>query len=163
MPDGLTGAEAADRNAVLDDVRDDVDFRVPRDEALPVLLHRRNIEVAETTAERDQVIVGQGLIAKQQYLMVNPSLMKCREHRGVDPAQVDAAHFRADAAAGRVHIERQPILDIAMHGLLLPQTRGSQRRRARAGVCVRSAAIDNDALTRAPRSWPRNGDTWPAS
>ena len=47
VPHGLAGAQAADRHAVFNDIRNDVDFRHALDEAPAVLLHRRVIEVAE--------------------------------------------------------------------------------------------------------------------
>jgi hypothetical protein len=65
VPDEFSGAEAADRDAVLQHVGDDVEFRFALDEAAAVLLHRGPVEWAKPAAVGDQVVVGQGLAAEQ--------------------------------------------------------------------------------------------------
>ena len=65
--------------AVLDHVRDDVDLRMPLDEAPAGLLDRRPVEIAEAAAERDQVVVAERLAAEQQDLMIEPGAMDRRE------------------------------------------------------------------------------------
>ena len=99
MPHRLARAEAADRHAVLDDVRDDVDLRVAFDEPPAVLLHGRLVEIAEAAAECDQIVVAQLLIANEQHLMVEPRAMDRREAAVVERAQVDAGDFGAERGA----------------------------------------------------------------
>jgi hypothetical protein len=53
VPDEFAGAEAADRSAILDYVRDDVDLGVTLDEPSAGLLYRRQIQLAEAPAEGD--------------------------------------------------------------------------------------------------------------
>jgi sodium-dependent dicarboxylate transporter 2/3/5 len=105
MPDGFTGAEAADGDAVLDDVRDDVDLGIPVDEPAPVLLDRRLIECAEAAAERDQVGVGELLIAHQDDGVIEPRLIEGAERRIIDDAEIDAADFGAERGAGGHDLE----------------------------------------------------------
>jgi sodium-dependent dicarboxylate transporter 2/3/5 len=109
VPHRLAGAEAANRDAVLDDVRHDVDLGMPFDEPAAVLLDRRLIEGAETAAERDQIAIAELLIAEQQYRMVEPRAMDLREGRLVYSTEIDTSYFGAERGAGRndVHLRVQ--------------------------------------------------------
>jgi hypothetical protein len=100
VPDGLAGAEAADRLAVrAEHVGDDVDFRMAGDEALAVLLHRREVEIAEAAAEGDEVGVGETLAAEEQDGMGEPGGVERGESGIVEIAEVDPGHFHPEAGA----------------------------------------------------------------
>ena len=101
VPDGLSGAETANRDAVFDDVRYDVDLGMSFDEAAAVLLDGRVIERAEPPAERDQIGVAELLIAEQQHGVLEPRAIDLREGRVVDRTKIHAPDFRAERSAGR--------------------------------------------------------------
>src|SRR6185503_2042736 len=82
-----------------------VDFRMPGDEPLAALLHRRLVEVAEPAAEGDQLLVGQRLIPEEQHLIIEPGAVNRCEGTIVDRAQVDALHFRAERGVHRPDAE----------------------------------------------------------
>ena len=105
VPHGFTGAETADRHAVLDHVRDDVNLGMPLDEPASVLLDGRVIERAEPAAERDQIVISELLMAKEDDRVVEPRLVNGGEGRVVDGAQIDAAYFRAERRAGGDDVE----------------------------------------------------------
>jgi sodium-dependent dicarboxylate transporter 2/3/5 len=105
MPDRLAGTEAADGDAVLDDVRHDVDFGVAVNEAAAVFLDGRMIERPEAAAEVDQIRVAKLLVAEQQHGVVEPRPIDDVERVSVDGAQVDATYFRTEGCAGRHHFE----------------------------------------------------------
>ena len=100
MPDGFTGAEAADRDTVLDDIGDDVDLGESLDEPAAVLLDRRLVERAEAAAEGNQIAVGELLIAEQYDRVVEPRLVDGGERRFTERTEIDAADFRAERSAG---------------------------------------------------------------
>jgi sodium-dependent dicarboxylate transporter 2/3/5 len=104
VPDGLAGAEAADGDAILDDVRHDVDFRTPLDETPAVLLDGRLVECAETPAEADQVGVGEPLVAEQDDGVIEPRLVDGGKRGFVNRPQIDAADFGAERGAGRDYV-----------------------------------------------------------
>jgi len=106
VPDRFTCAEAADGDAVFDDVRDDVDLGVAVDEAPAVLLDGRLVERAEAAAERDQVGVAELLTAEQQDGVIEPRLVDRCEGRIVDRSQIDAANLRTERGAGRNDVDR---------------------------------------------------------
>jgi hypothetical protein len=96
VPHRFACPEAADCQAVLHDVRDDVDFGVSLDEPPPGLLHGRAVEVAEAAAEAREILVGQCLIAEEQHLIIEPRPMHGREGLGVERAKIDALHVRPE-------------------------------------------------------------------
>jgi len=106
VPDRFTCAEAADGDAVFDDVRDDVDLGVAVDEAPAVLLDGRLVERAEAAAERDQVGVAELLTAEQHDGVIEPRLVDRCEGRIVDRSQIDAANLRTERGAGRNDVDR---------------------------------------------------------
>ena len=116
VPHRFARAEAADRNTVLDHVRDDVDFRMPVDEASPVLLDRREVQLAEPAAERDQVIVAQRLSAEQQHQMIQPGAMDRGKFAVVDATQIDPANLRAKRGTRRCHCDRHAALSSSISG-----------------------------------------------
>jgi hypothetical protein len=69
---------------------------VPLDKPPPGLLHGRVVEVAESTAEGREILVGQILISEEQHLIVEPCLMDCRKGLGIERAQIDALHGRSE-------------------------------------------------------------------
>ena len=108
VPDRLAGAEAADGDAVLDDVRHDVDFRKALDKPPAVLLNWRLIERSEAPAERDQVLIGQPLVAKQHDRVIEPRLIDGAERRLVDGTTIDAANFSAEGGSGGNDFQSPP-------------------------------------------------------
>src|SRR5262249_27841531 len=98
--------QAADGDAVFDDVRHDVDLGTALDEAPAVLLDGRLVERAETAAERDQIVVQEPLIADEQQGVIEPRLADRGERGLVEPAQIDAANLGAERGAGRNNLER---------------------------------------------------------
>ena len=114
VPHRLARAEAADRNTVLDHVRHHVDFRMPVDEASPVLLDRREIQLAEPPAERDHVIVAQCLSAEQQHQMIQPGAMNRGKFAVANATQIDPADLCAKRGAGRCHCDRHVALSSSM-------------------------------------------------
>ena len=101
VPHGLAGAEASDSDAVFDHVRHDVNLGMTFDEPAAILLDWRVIERAESTAEGDQVVVTELLIAKQEHRVVEPGAIDLGERRVIDRSEVDAANFRAECRRRR--------------------------------------------------------------
>jgi sodium-dependent dicarboxylate transporter 2/3/5 len=101
VPHGLAGTEAADGDAVLQDVRHDVDFREPLDEAPAVLLDGRLVERAEAEAERNQIGIGELLAAEQDHGVIEPRLVDLPESPIVNRTEIDALDFGAERGAGR--------------------------------------------------------------
>jgi len=124
VPDGFAGAEAADRDPVLDDVRHHVDLRMAVDEPPPVLLDGRLVERAEAAAERDQVAVGQLLIAKQHDGVIEPRLVDRCVGRIIDRSQIDAANFRTERGAGRNDVDRRAQQSHIEYGKISNSARG---------------------------------------
>jgi sodium-dependent dicarboxylate transporter 2/3/5 len=108
MPDGLAGAEAADGDAVFDDVRDDVNLRMALDEPAAVLLDRRLIERSEPPAEGNQIVVAELLVANEQHRVVEPRAIDLREYRVVDRSKIEAADFRAERGSGWKNVQARP-------------------------------------------------------
>jgi sodium-dependent dicarboxylate transporter 2/3/5 len=98
VPHGLAGAEAADGDAVFDDVRYDVDLGMTFDEPPAVFLDGRLVERAESTAEGDQVGVAELLVAKQQHRVIEPRAIDLRERPVIYRSEVDTADFRAECS-----------------------------------------------------------------
>src|SRR5262245_43265139 len=96
VPDGLTGTEAADRDAVFDDVRDDINLGMAVDEPAPVFLDRCLIERSKSATEGDQIGVAELLVAKQQHRVIEPRAIDLRERRVVYRSEVDAQDLRAE-------------------------------------------------------------------
>ena len=83
------------------------------DEPPPILLHRRDVKVAEAPAERDEVPIVQVLFSKQQHLMIEPRFVNRRETLIVQGPQIDVTYLRAESsAAGNDG-------DVGAHGLWL--------------------------------------------
>ena len=100
----LAGAEAADRDTVLDHVRDHIDLRIPVDEASAVLLNRRLIERSEARLKASGPH-RTALIAYEQHLVVQPGSMDGRKGDGVHSAQIGASDLCAERSAGGNHVE----------------------------------------------------------
>ena len=75
------------------------------DEPPAVFLDRRMVERAESTAEGDQVVVTELLVAKQHDRMVKPRAIDLRKHRVINRSEIDAADFRAECRSGRNNVE----------------------------------------------------------
>jgi solute carrier family 13 (sodium-dependent dicarboxylate transporter), member 2/3/5 len=105
VPHRLTGAEAADGDAVFNDVGDHVDLRMAFDETPAVLLYGRLIESAVAPAERDQVAVGKVLIAKQHDRVFKPRLVNGGKRRVINVTQIDATDFGAKRRAAGNDLE----------------------------------------------------------
>ena len=112
VPYRLAGAEAADGDAVFDDVGHDVDLRMTFDKPTSVLLNRRLIEDAEAAAEGDQIGVAEVLIAKQDHRMVEPCLIELCERRVIDRPEIDTVNFGAKCGLtwNNLDLERRDIL-----------------------------------------------------
>ncbi len=78
------------------------------DEAAAVLLDGRLVERAEAAAERDQIAVGEPLIAQQHDGVIEPRLVNPREARSVHRTQIDAADVGAKRGAGRDDLDGLP-------------------------------------------------------
>jgi solute carrier family 13 (sodium-dependent dicarboxylate transporter), member 2/3/5 len=105
VPHGFTRTEAAYSDAVLDDVRHDVDLGMPVDKASSIFLNRSLIERAEAAAEGDQLVVGQLLVAEQQHGVVEPRPVDVPETRVVYRTKIDIADFRAKRCASWHDVE----------------------------------------------------------
>jgi sodium-dependent dicarboxylate transporter 2/3/5 len=127
MPDGFARAEAADGDAVLDDVRDDVDLGIAVDEPAAVLLDGRLIERPEAAAERDQIGVAQLLIAQQDDSVIEPRLVQSRERRVIDRRRIDAAHFGTECGAGRDDVNSVAQRGHVEYGKIPDSARGFER------------------------------------
>src|SRR5205085_2407767 len=60
----------------------------------------------EAAAERDQIMIAQRLIAKQQHRMLVPCLHHARERRAIERSEIDASHLGPERCPRRDHIER---------------------------------------------------------
>ena len=127
VPDGFAGAEAADGDAVLDHVRDDVDLRMAVDEPAPVLLDGRLVERAEAAAERGQVAVVELLIAEQHDGVIEPRPVDRREGGLVYRARVDATDFGAERGARRDDVDRGAGDGHIQYGTISNSPRGFER------------------------------------
>ena len=127
VPDRLAGAEAADGDAVFNDVRHDIDLRKAFDEPAAVLLDWRLVERAEPPAEGDQVGVGELLIAEQDDGVIEPRLVDGGERRVIDRAQIDAADFGAERGAGRHDVESLAQDGHVEYGTIADSARGFER------------------------------------
>jgi hypothetical protein len=101
VPNRLAAPKASDRLAVLQNVGDDVNFRHTLDEPASGLLYGSEVEFAESPTEGDQVGIGKILVTKQQDQVIEPRTTDDAECVLVQPAQIDAADFRAKSAARR--------------------------------------------------------------
>jgi len=100
VPDGLAGTEAADRHPVLDNIRHDVDLGMAVHKSTSVLLNGRVIERAEAAAERDQVRVGEMLIADEHDRVIEPRPIDGSEALVVHRSQIDAPELSAERGSG---------------------------------------------------------------
>jgi sodium-dependent dicarboxylate transporter 2/3/5 len=96
VPHGLTGAEAADGDAVFDDVGHHVNFGIPLDEPAAIFLDRCLIERTEPAAEPDQIAVAEVLVAEQQHRVVEPGPIDLRKHIIVYRSEIDTADLSAE-------------------------------------------------------------------
>ena len=104
VPDGLACAETANRHAILDDVRHDVDLRISVNEPAAVLLYGRLIERAEPAAERNQIGIAELLIPEQKHRVVEPCAVDLPECRVVYGTKIDATDFSTERGAARNHV-----------------------------------------------------------
>jgi solute carrier family 13 (sodium-dependent dicarboxylate transporter), member 2/3/5 len=106
VPHGFTRTEAADRDAVFDDVRHDIDLGTAFDEASSVFLDGSLIECAEPAAEGNQLIIGQLLVAEQQHGVVEPRAINLRENRVADRTEIDTTNLGAKRCTGWHDVQR---------------------------------------------------------
>jgi phosphate-selective porin len=132
VPYRFARAKAADRDAVLHDIRHDVDLGVALDKTASVLLDGCVVERAEPAAERDQVRVGKMLITKQDDRVIEPRPGDDIEADLVDRSKIDPPDFGAERRAGRddvdtgAHDHDQPP-KIADDGLSVQSADGAYR------------------------------------
>ena len=93
MPDGFSGAEAADGDTVFDHVRHDVNLGMAFDEPAAVLLDRRLVERPEPAAEGDQIDVAELLVAEEQHRVLEPGPINLRKGRVIYRPQIDTPYF----------------------------------------------------------------------
>ena len=106
MPHRFAGAEAADRLAILLHIGHDIDLGQAFDKAAAGFLHRSPIEIAESAAEGDEILVVEGLAAEQDHLMLVPGAPQRRKLPVVERCEVDAPHLGAKRRAGWNNIKR---------------------------------------------------------
>src|SRR5262249_6354939 len=147
VPDRLTRTKAANRDAVLDDVGDDVDFGAAFDEAAAVFLDRRLIELTELPAERHEVVVAQLLPADEDDLVGEPATVERLEGRRIQRTQIHAGDFGAERCAGR-HDGR-----VTRHGQRL-RIRTPQTYSGNADTST-AACRETSFAQRGSRSWAR--------
>jgi hypothetical protein len=95
------GVLAADRAAVLDDVRDHEDLGIAR---LAAVLAHVLLERAEAAAERDVLLGRQALVAEEDHLVLVPGRLDGAESFVVQrPRQVHPEYFGAQRGAGRAY------------------------------------------------------------
>jgi hypothetical protein len=99
VPDRFTGTEAADSNAVFDDVRHDVNLGMAVDEPAAVFLDRCLIEQSKSAAEGNQISVAELLIAEQQNRVVEPRTINLGKYRVSDRAEIDTTYLGAKGRA----------------------------------------------------------------
>src|SRR5690242_570930 len=97
MPDRLAIAEAAHGLPVHDDVRHDGEIRITGNPGLAFDVDRGLVELTETAAEREQLILGQILIAEAQDEVRHPRV-EDRFECGVAerPGEIDTSDFGSD-------------------------------------------------------------------
>src|SRR5262249_58613700 len=84
-------AEAADRLTLHLDIRDDIDLGQALYKAAAVLLDGCMVEVAETTAECDQILIAEHLTAEQQHRMFVPGVHHAGERGGIHVTPINAS------------------------------------------------------------------------
>ena len=108
VPDGLTRTEAADGDAVFDDVRDDVNLGIALDEPAAVFLDRRLVKRSEPAAERDQIGVAELLVANEQHRVLEPRAIDLGERRVVYRSKIDTLNLRAERGWSRHNLQHIP-------------------------------------------------------
>ncbi len=103
MPQHLVVAEAADRHAVLHDVGNHRDVLVIA-RRLSFADDRHFVEHTEARAERGQVVVADPLIADHDYQILEPRFAYRIERGGIEAAQIDASHERAERVWQRFNL-----------------------------------------------------------
>src|SRR5262249_52099095 len=94
------------------------------DEAAAILLDRGPVEIAEPTAERDQVLVPQRLAAHQHHGVLVPSLHQTSERCIIERSKIEAGDLGPERATGRDHLDcgggaNARRLCVQSHGCLL--------------------------------------------
>jgi hypothetical protein len=100
------------------------------DRSPSVLLHGRQIQIAEAAAECDQVAIAQLRMPHEQHLMVEPGTVDRVECRGVDGTQVDAADLGADAPADLPDVQGDSGLGGTASGTISIRGRGTKCKSA---------------------------------
>src|SRR5262245_41204936 len=135
VPYGFAVAEAANRLAVHLDVGNDVNFREPFDETAARFLDRRPVELPQATAEGDQLLITQPLIADQHHRILVPRLNVPHEAGLAKLAEIDAPYFGAERSTGRNDFYR-------LRGVAFGRRCSSQRH-----LCLQSAPLFREHST----------------
>src|SRR5262249_20857015 len=98
--------------AVHLDVRNDVNFRESFDETAARFLDRRPVKIPQATAEGDQLLITQPLIADQHHRILVPRLNEPRESGLAELAEINDLYFGDESATGRSDFDR-------LHGVAL--------------------------------------------
>ena len=103
MPE-LAGIAQADGLAVLDDVGNDQDFRMP---GQLELLEHMDLQHAETAAEIDLLFGGNALVAEHHHVMIQVRAVDAGEVLVIDRAgQIETDDFGTHRAAERADFEK---------------------------------------------------------
>ena len=98
VPHGFAVAEAADRLAVHLDVGNDVNLREALDETAARFLNWRPVEIPQATAEGDQFLITEPLIADQHNRILVPHLNEpSNPHHKFCPPEATVALARGNA------------------------------------------------------------------
>src|SRR5689334_6653658 len=97
MPHGLTVSETSERLPLFDDVRHHCEVRIARNPRLALDVDRRFVELAETRAELEQLLLGELLVSEAQNVVSHPRVENFSERLVIERTrQIDAFDVRAD-------------------------------------------------------------------
>src|SRR4051812_12264571 len=97
MPYGLAISETSERLPLLDDVRHDCKVRVARNPWLALDVDRRLVELTETRAELEQLLLGELLVSEAQNVVSHPPVENRSERVVVEwTRQIDTFDVRGD-------------------------------------------------------------------
>src|SRR5947207_1963723 len=99
-------SEAADRLAVHLDVGNDVNLREALDETAARFLNWRPVEIPQATAEGDQFLITEPLIADQHNRILVPHLNEPSKRSVAELREIDAPHFDAKRSTARDDFDR---------------------------------------------------------